>query len=115
MVCIVANAFSLNMLVRQSVKLEFLPVTVAVATDGSGFFLDTAAGERICVKREEVVSAVGHADTAAVFSGILGANVPMNRTTLHGLFQEMFDDMLLVGQYSGPRLAEGLCAKKLII
>ena len=51
-------------------------------------------------------SAVGHADTAAVLSTVLGVDVPMNRTTLqmeHGV-------ALLVGQYKGPRLPEGATA-----
>ena len=51
-------------------------------------------------------SAVGHADTAAVFSAVLGHNVPMNRTTvtLKG------GGTALVGQYKGPRLPEGATA-----
>ena len=48
-------------------------------------------------------SAVGHADTAAVFSSVLGVPVPCNRATV-----TLKDgDLALVGQYSGPRLPEG--------
>ena len=48
-------------------------------------------------------SAVGHADTAAVFSSVLGVTVPCNRATV-----ALKDgDVALVGQYSGPRLPEG--------
>ena len=48
-------------------------------------------------------SAVGHADTAAVFSSVLGVTVPCNRATV-----TLKDgDLALVGQYSGPRLPEG--------
>lgn len=108
MKCVVANAFSINMLARQALALQFLPVTVTIAGGGSGFFLDTAEGERIGVKREDVDFAVGHADTAAVFSRILGIEIPMNRQTFQGLFMDLVcDEVLLVGQYRGPRLAEG--------
>ena len=48
-------------------------------------------------------SAVGHADTAAVFSSVLGVVVACNRATV-----ALKDgDVALVGQYSGPRLPEG--------
>lgn len=51
----------------------------------------------------EVVSAVGHADTAALFSALLGRPVEHARVnvTLHD------DDVLLVGQITGGRLPEG--------
>ena len=51
----------------------------------------------------DVVSAVGHADTAAVLSDLLGFEVPMNRTsvTLDG------DTELFVAQLMGGRLPEG--------
>ena len=50
-----------------------------------------------------LVSSVGHADTARIFTGILGTEVPMNRISINlsGL------DLILVGQYNGPRLPEG--------
>ena len=48
-------------------------------------------------------SAVGHADTAAVFSAVLGVEIPCNRVTV--ALKE--GDVALVGQYSGPRLPEG--------
>jgi hypothetical protein len=50
-----------------------------------------------------VDSAVGHADTAAVFSSLLGVPVPMERRTV--TLQP--GETALVGQYSGPRLPEG--------
>ena len=52
------------------------------------------------------VSAVGHADTANVFSGVLGVNVPANRATV--ILKK--DETALVGQYIGPRLPEGALA-----
>ncbi len=48
-------------------------------------------------------SAVGHVDTARIFSEILGRDVPANRVSvalLPGAYA-------LLGQYSGPRLPEG--------
>jgi hypothetical protein len=50
------------------------------------------------------VSCVGHADTARVFAGVLGREVEVNRVSIslaHG-------DILFVGQYTGPRLSEGV-------
>lgn len=51
----------------------------------------------------EWVSAVGHASTAAVFSDALGVTIPANRLTV----QVQPGDLLIIGQYSGPRLEEG--------
>lgn len=47
-------------------------------------------------------SSVGHADTALLFSALLGVEVTMNRrsTEVHK------GDELLIGQYNGPRLPE---------
>jgi hypothetical protein len=52
----------------------------------------------------EIVSAVGHADTAALFTKILGRPVELNRITLKAESGVLF----LVGQYVGPRLPEGV-------
>jgi hypothetical protein len=48
-------------------------------------------------------SCVGHADTAAVMSGLLGFDIPVNRVSI----SLQPDDLLVVGQYIGPRLPEG--------
>lgn len=48
-------------------------------------------------------SAVGHADTAALFSALLGRPVEQVRRSV----QLGDEDVLLVGQYVGPRLPEG--------
>ena len=48
-------------------------------------------------------SAVGHADTARVFEAELGVKVLANRMTI-SLGKS---DVVLVGQYRGPRLVEG--------
>ena len=82
----ILNAFSLNMLVGNA-DIVVREVTQRVA----------ASLAPACV------SAVGHADTAAVFSSVLGVAVPCNRATV--ALKE--GDVALVGQYSGPRLPEG--------
>jgi hypothetical protein len=51
-----------------------------------------------------IESAVGHKDTAAVFSSVLGREVACNRSNV--LLDDL-DSVLLVGQYTGPRLPEG--------
>ena len=55
------------------------------------------------VKKETVISVVGHADTAAVLSTMLGVDVLMNRVSLT-LEPE---DTLIVAQLTGGRLPEG--------
>ena len=82
----ILNAFSLNMIVGNA-DIEIREFTRAMA----------ASLAPACV------SAVGHADTAAVFSSVLGVTVPCNRVTV--ALKE--GDVALVGQYSGPRLPEG--------
>jgi hypothetical protein len=83
----VLNAFSLNMTAHPAV-IETRPVSLEEARRlvAGGF-----------------VSAVGHADTAAVFSSLFGAPVPMERRTV----TLEPGEYVLVGQYSGPRLPEG--------
>ena len=82
----ILNAFSLNMLVGNA------DIVVREVS------LETARNlAKVCT------SAVGHADTAAVFADVLGVPVACNRVSVtlrHG-------DTALVGQYSGPRLPEG--------
>ena len=52
---------------------------------------------------EEAVSCIGHPDTAAVVSDILGREVPCNRTSI-----SLSDgDVLYVAQLTGGRLPEG--------
>lgn len=52
----------------------------------------------------EIRSAVGHADTARIFSGVLGMDVPAHRASIVILPEKT---ALLVGQYMGPRLPNG--------
>ena len=91
----VGNAFSLSMLDKHGRPRS--PIYLGDAT---------AAKERIDNWQghgAEIVSRIGHADTAAVFSQILGLDLPVNRTSVK------LDDnsCILVGQYSGPRMPEG--------
>ena len=82
------NAFSLNM-------VEGFPSTIHVEEVGLEGARDSLA--------DGFESAVGHADTAAVFESQLGMEVPANRVKVvlgKG-------DTALVGQYRGPRLPEG--------
>lgn len=48
-------------------------------------------------------SCVGHADIAAILSGLIGFEVPVNRVSV----SLKPGDKLVVGQYVGPRLPEG--------
>ena len=88
---VVANAFSLNMLLHSrkwNIMCEPLTRTEA---------------RRLVRKAIEVESIVGHADTAALFSNELGHKVEFNRVS----FVRKPYQVILVGQYSGPRLPEG--------
>ena len=82
----ILNAFSLNMIVGNAdVVIREISATTAASLAAN------------------CTSAVGHADTAAVFSSVLGVEIPCNRVTV--ALKE--GDVALVGQYSGPRLPEG--------
>ena len=89
---IIANAFSLNMLPLEVgiTELQIRPTSPDVI-------------RQEIAEASSFTSIVGHADTAAVFSDILGLDVPCNRAT----FQLEEGDALFVGQYKGPRLPEG--------
>lgn len=83
------NAFSLNMLATFPATPCFEELT-----------LDEV---RASLVASEWTSAVGHADTAAVFADALGMQVPGARITAS--LQK--GDMAIIGQYRGPRLPEG--------
>ena len=86
---LITNAFSLNMLKSLNVDVAVRPIDREAVVDFAS--------------REGLRSAVGHADTAAVFSAILGVEVPTNRVSL----ALRAGDRLVVGQYRGPRLEAG--------
>jgi hypothetical protein len=81
-----SNAFSLNMLLETG-TFSLLRVKPVAPSD---------------IPRD-VMSCIGHADTATVVSKILGFEVPVNRVNL----QLGVEDTLYVAQYRGPRLPEG--------
>ena len=83
------NALSLNMLTGSQGTVSYELVT----RDTAVRWADT-----------DHTSAVGHADTAAVIADHLGRSVPANRVTL----ALAPGDELLVAQYRGPRLPEGV-------
>lgn len=94
---ILLNAFSANMLTDFPVSIRFAEITAAEAR----LRLMCAAeadGEAECIR-----SAVGHADTAAVFGEVLNVPVPCRRETV--TLQR--GQRAIIGQYSGPRLPEG--------
>jgi hypothetical protein len=82
------NAFSLNMVASPSGTLVWSELSLDEARNA------LAAGFE---------SAVGHESTAAVFASQLGLEVPATRATV---FLSP-GDVAVVGQYRGPRLAEG--------
>ena len=85
----ILNAFSANMLVGGfPASVKFTEITAAKAA----------------IKALGALSAVGHGDTAALFSKVLGIAVQPNRATVR-LYQ---GDTAILGQYVGPRLPEGV-------
>jgi len=65
--------------------------------------ISATTAAQIVATEEAVLSAVGHADTAAVISYVLNYPVPANRATV----KLSPGDRALVAQYIGPRLTEG--------
>lgn len=78
------NAFSLGMLTHLSGNLRIARVDAQDVPEGA-------------------VSQVGHADAAKLFTELLGRPVAFNRVS--GVLEH--GDVIYVGQYKGPRLAEG--------
>ena len=83
----ILNAFSLNM----------------VGTFPATFTVKEVTASEASALATGVTSGVGHPDTAAVFSSVLGTTVAMNRATV----SLTSGDSVLIGQYSGPRMPEG--------
>ena len=84
---LLGNAFSLNMLAEKNARITVSELSVAHASKFAA----------------EARSVVGHPDTAAVFATELGVEVPVNRESV--VLNK--GDVLIVGQYTGPRLPEG--------
>lgn len=97
------NAFSLSMLDREAQRNQagdavYANPRIPRPVDDPVGWLDQyeAVGA-------DIISVVGHADTAAVFAAVLGRPVAVNRATI----KLEKGHCLLVGQYIGPRLPEG--------
>jgi len=85
-----ANAFSLSMIPEgESANFNSTPIPKVMA--------------EMFLRRDPFQSFVGHANTAAILTNMLGVEVTMNRgdVTLN------VGDELIVAQYKGPRLPEG--------
>jgi Domain of unknown function (DUF1874) len=91
----ICNAFSLSMLDREAQRRG--PRRFPEPVDHPAVLLQAD------YKDAEIISAVGHADTAAIFTHILGRGVPVSRISV----RLVGDDRALIGQYIGPRLPEG--------
>lgn len=86
---ILSNAFSLQMLdLQRTSNVQVTPMTLDEVRQ---------------ILKEGFISAVGHQDTSAVLSDILGLDVPCNRINVH----LTPDDVLVVAQLVGGRLPEG--------
>jgi len=89
---IISNAFSLNMFQPSTYHIQITPVE----QKDISFLLG-----------ETFESVVGHQDTANMFSNLLGINVECSRKDVLFDNESEAPQSMIVGQYSGPRLAEG--------
>jgi len=93
----IINAFSASMLAELPCSVTF----TELSAPGAKFLIARREGAG-----DTIESAVGHADTAEVFSAALDYPVQPNRVSV-----TLRDgDVALLGQYSGPRLPEGATA-----
>ena len=91
-----------------------LPGSVLAGADVLKFIKLTAAqAAEIIDGPLQWESAVGHADTAALFSALLGREIGFNRISIPSDFfgdvngRVPYNNQILAGVYSGPRLPEG--------
>ena len=93
-----------------------LPGSVLAGADVLKFIkISAAQAAEIIEGSLEWVSAVGHADTAALFSAQLGREISFNRISIDKDFfartsidrRVPYNNQILAGVYSGPRLPEG--------
>lgn len=106
----VANAFSLSMLNREEqngTPLSYVPRSWDTPLKTARVPRPVEDPRKVITDHlahnQEVISVIGHSDTANLFSELLGVLLPTNRVSL----SLRPDDRLLVGQYVGPRLPEG--------
>lgn len=91
------NAFSANMLAVFPANVVFSEITAEEAR------LQLLLSAEAQGEGDVIRSAVGHQATADLFSQVLGVPVECRRETVSlGI-----GDWAILGQYSGPRLAEG--------
>ena len=84
----ICNAFSLQMLDKLNAQIQVTPVSKDQVKNLMG---------------SKLVSAIGHADTAAVVSSDLGLELPANRVNV-----KLADgEEIVVAQFVGGRLPEG--------
>ena len=84
----ICNAFSLQMLDKLNAQIQVTPVSKDQVKNLMG---------------SKLVSAIGHADTAAVVSSDLGLELPANRVNV-----KLADgEEIVVAQFAGGRLPEG--------
>lgn len=85
----IANAISLNMASEAEGAFRWKAISPAEAKE---------------VLADGFISAIGHEDMARILSAVLGLEVPANRATI----EVQPGDRLVVAQYKGPRLPEGV-------
>jgi len=89
------------MVVVNAVSLNMIPPSVQ---DGGIIFRRISVDEarRLVQEASQVVSAIGHADTAKIVGRELGIELQADRRSI-----TLGDELTLVAQYTGPRLPEG--------
>ena len=96
----ICNAFSLSMLDREEQK-EYPRIPQAMSLEEVQSII---TGLCFSYGVHELVSAIGHGDTAVLISKQLGRIIPADRITV----KLQPGDYILVAQYVGPRLPEGV-------
>ena len=89
------------MVVSNAVSLNMLPKGI---TSGGIIFRRISLDEarRLVREAKQIVSAIGHADTARIVGQELGIELQADRRNV-----TLGDELTLVAQYVGPRLPEG--------
>ena len=101
---VITNAFSLNVLRDRAPEkvdaYELAPYLLKMRP----LTLDEARAEvRLAYNYQGYRSVVGHAQLGPIYSTLLGTPVAVSRET----YAMASDEVILVGQYTGPRLEEG--------
>lgn len=101
---VIANAFSLNMLRDRNQETTYACEYAAIPLSMRPLTLNEAIAEvRLSGNNGGYRSVVGHAELGPIFTEMLKTPVAVSRET----YAMADDEMILVGQYTGPRLAEG--------